>query len=192
LVASGTTAVAQLSETELLARLLQGDPTPVVRTKTLILIALLREAGDVAVARGRLEEGRTYYLNGLHLLLESLRQQDAVDRPEFVPRVDVFVSALANAPLPVATLARLMQHYESTGQLGKAEDTLYALLEADPANPAIPEFGLAFYERLNHLPDATLRAGNLPRPEVEAGRQELSRQVKTRQETTTEPCSEAG
>jgi hypothetical protein len=184
LVASGATTVAQLSETELLARLLQGDPTSVVRTKTLILIALLREAGDVAVAQDRLAEGRTYYLKGLRLLLEGLRQQEAGDRPEFVPSVDVFLSALADAPLPVSTLAQLMQHFESTGQFGKAEDMLFALLEADPANAAIPEFGLAFYERLSHQTDAALLAGNLPRPELETGQEELTRRVKAQHQTT--------
>src|SRR5215470_15842716 len=60
LIGSGAEAVAQLSETELLAQLIQGEPTQVVREKTLLLCTLLREAGDVATAQDRLEEGRFY------------------------------------------------------------------------------------------------------------------------------------
>ena len=36
----------------------------------------------------------------------------------------MFVLALADAPLPRETLARLMQHYERIGEFGKAEDAL--------------------------------------------------------------------
>ena len=85
-----------------------------------------------------------------------------------------------------------MQHFESTGQFGKAEDTLFALLEAGLANAAVPEFGLAFYERLSHQTDAALLAGNLPRPELETGREELRRRVKAQQETSAKLRSGAG
>ena len=50
LVASGCKGVVSLSETELLARLITGEPTMVVREKTLILTRLLKEAGDLAGA----------------------------------------------------------------------------------------------------------------------------------------------
>src|SRR5437879_12628932 len=52
LVGAGAEAVARLSETELLARLLRGEATLVVRDKTLMLSALLKEACDLAAARG--------------------------------------------------------------------------------------------------------------------------------------------
>src|SRR5215470_18049413 len=71
LIGSGAEAVAQLSETELLARLIQGEPTQVVREKTLMLSTLLKEAGDVATGQDRREEGRSYYLKGLNLLLDT-------------------------------------------------------------------------------------------------------------------------
>src|SRR4029077_11142401 len=62
LVGGGAAAVAQLSETELLARLIAGEPTQVVRDKTLMLATLLREAGDTAAAEERVEESRACYL----------------------------------------------------------------------------------------------------------------------------------
>ena len=72
LAGGGAQAVARLTETELLARLIQGEPTQAVRAKTLMITALLKEAGDVAAAEHREEDSRSCYLKGLHLLLYSL------------------------------------------------------------------------------------------------------------------------
>src|SRR6185503_17438769 len=69
LVGAGAQAVAQLSETELLAKLVQGEPTSVVRHKILLMTTLLKEAGDLAAAQNRIEDSRRCYLKGLHLLL---------------------------------------------------------------------------------------------------------------------------
>jgi hypothetical protein len=173
LIGMGAPAVAQLSETELLARVIQGEPTQAVREKTLLLSALLKEAGDVAVGQDRLEEGRACYLKGLHLLLDTLAREDVFEWPEFVPRVEVFVEALAEAPLPLSTQARLMQHYERTGEFARAEDALFAMLEAEPEHPGLVEFGISFYERLRSQTDTALAEGNLPRTELEAGLAEL-------------------
>jgi hypothetical protein len=75
--------------------------------------------------------------------------------------------------LPLETQARLMQHYEVTGQFAKAEDCLFAMLEAEPGNAALVQFGIAFCERLRGQSDASLASGNLPRPELEASLAEL-------------------
>jgi hypothetical protein len=166
-------ASAKLSETELMARVIQGEPSLAVRDKTLLLTGLLKEAGDVAAAQERLEESHAWYLKGLHLLLETLGREEVFETPGCVPRVEAFVSALAGTPLPLATEARLMQYYEYLGEFGRAEDALFAMLEQEPANPALIDFGLAFYERLRRQTDASLEAGNLPRAEVEAGLAEL-------------------
>src|SRR5438552_12694541 len=56
LIGSGAAAVAGLSETELLARLIQGEPTQIVHQKTLLLTSLLKEAGDLAAAQNRAAE----------------------------------------------------------------------------------------------------------------------------------------
>ena len=68
-----------------------------------------------------------------------------------------------------------MQHYERTGNFAKAEDALFAMLEAEPDNAALVEFGLAFYQRLLTQSDAALNAANLPRVEAEEGQKELQR-----------------
>ena len=173
LIGAGADAVSQLTETELLARLIRGEPTQAVHEKTLILTALLKEAGDVAARQERAEESRACYLKGLHLLLESLAREETFALPEFVPRVEMFAAALRGAPLPLETQALLMQHYERSGEFAKAEDALFAMLEAEPDNTGLVEFGVSFYQRLQAQSDAALAAGNLPRPELEAGLAEL-------------------
>jgi Family of unknown function (DUF6483) len=173
LLGVGVEEAARLSETELLARLIQREPTQAVREKALILTALLKESGDIAVAEGREDEGRAYYIKGLHLLIGNLGQEELSERPDFIPQVDAFVLALQGEDLPLATQAMLMRHYEQSGQFAKAEDALFGLLESEPQNPRIVELGLSFYDRLMTRSDAALLAGNLPRTELEAGLSEL-------------------
>lgn len=169
----GLGELVKLSETELLARIIQGEPTQVVRDKVFVITRLLKEAGDVASGRGELQHGREYYLKALHLLLYTLAQGSEAEWPEFVPRVDMIVAALADAPLPLATYAGLMQHYEVTRQFGKAEDAFFRLLEAAPDRKELVDFGVAFYERLRSHADAVLEEGNLPRAELQSGLEEL-------------------
>ena len=178
LVGEGPEAVARLSETELLARLMQGGPTQAVREKTLMLTTLLKEAGDLAVAQDRAEAGRECYLKALHLLLDALSRGEVCECPEFVPKVEMLKEALAGTHLPARTDARLMQHYERNGEFAKAEDALFGMLDADPDNDAIADFGIGFYQRVFAQNDATLNEGNLPRTEAEEGLTELERRRK--------------
>jgi hypothetical protein len=173
LIGLGAEAVAQKSETELLASVIRGEATSAVAEKTLMLVTLLKEAGDVAAGQDRVEEGRTYYLKGLHLLLEVIARGEALEFPEFVPQVEVFVLALQVSVLPVQTQAMLMQHYEKTDQFAKAEDSFFAILDQEPDNPNVLDLGTAFYRRLESRTDRILEEGNLPRPELEAGLKEL-------------------
>ncbi|HEY0454879.1 MAG TPA: DUF6483 family protein [Verrucomicrobiae bacterium] len=173
LVGADREAITRLSETELLAMAIQGEPTLAVREKVLMLVSLLHEAGDAAAAQEQYADARAIYLKGLHLLLETLATGDPYDFPDFVPKVEQFVAALAEAPLPMRTMAMLMRHYETAGDFGKAEDMLYAMVEEEHWNPAVVRFGISFYERLKGKRDIELEEGNLPRSEVEAGLGEL-------------------
>ena len=175
LVGAGAPAIAKLSETELLARLTQDGPTQVVRHKVMLLTALLKEAGDVAATQDRVEESRECYLKGLHLLLEVVGANDVAEIPEFVPKIEEFVEALDDSPLPWRTRVLLMQHAERTGQWGRAEDLLYSLLDAQPGHPDALDFGIKFYERLRGQSDTALEAGNLPRAEIESALGDLRR-----------------
>jgi hypothetical protein len=175
LVGADAPTVVTLSETELLARVIRGESTLAVKEKTAFVSALLKEAGDIATAQNREDEARSYYLKGLGLLLDVLRESDTYEFPEFMPHVEVFVSALADVALPLPAQAALMQHYERTGQFGKAEDSLFSMLEAQPGNPELLDFGVAFLKRLEAQSDANLVTGNLPREEVQSSLAELER-----------------
>jgi hypothetical protein len=167
-------AVAQLSETELLAHIVRGEPTLAVREKILILATLLKEAGDVLTEQGRHDDSRMSYLKGLHLVLDTLGRGEVIECPQFVPKVEEFVGALGDSLLPLETEARLMQHYERTGEFAKAEDALFAMVDAEPENAPLLELGISFYRRLESECDARLSDGNLPREEVEAGLADLN------------------
>jgi hypothetical protein len=173
LISADAELAVRLSETELLARLIHGEPSLAVRDKTLMLTSLLKEQGDIATGQGQHEPGRACYLKGLHLLLGVLAHEGTAEFPEFVPRVDAFLHALADTPLPVTTLAMLMRYYEQAGEFGRAEDSLFSMLEADPDNAAVLDFGFSFYERLRAKTDQALLEGNLPRTELEAGLAQL-------------------
>jgi len=167
--------VLRMSETELLARLIQGEPTLLVEAKAFMLATLLKTSGDLLAAEGRMEESRLYYLKGLQLLLDIFGRNEIMERPDFVPTVEAFLAGLRDAPLPLPTNAMLMRHYERIGEFARAEDVLFAMVESEPANVELLDFGAAFYRRLLGLKDDASAAGNLPRAEVQAGLAELDR-----------------
>lgn len=167
--------VLRMSETELLARLIQGEPTLLVESKAFMLATLLKASGDLLAGQGRLNESREYYLKGLQLLLDTFGRNEITERPDFVPAVEAFLTGLRDTPLPLPANAMLMRHYERIGEFARAEDTLFAMVDSEPANVELLDFGAAFYRRLLGLKDDTLAAGNLPRAEVQAGLAELDR-----------------
>jgi hypothetical protein len=165
--------VLQMSETELLARLIQGEPVHVVEMKGFMLATLLKTRGDLIAGQGRPEDGRQYCLKGLNLLLDTFGRSEVTERPDFVPAIEAFLTGLRDAPLPAKTSAMLMRHYEQTDEFARAEDTLFGILDAGPDQVEFLDFGRSFYRRLLELSDDSLTAGNLPRVEVEAGLAEL-------------------
>src|SRR5581483_7332199 len=173
LVGLGPEAVSRFSETELLPLLTRDDPTQVLREKSLLLITLLEEAARLRAAEGREAESQACRIKALDLLLTIQLQDFDLELPAFVPRIGALHDALAEVALPLHTLAGLWRHYERTGAYARAEDVLFALLEAEPNNAALHSDGRIFYERLLRQSDASLESGNLPRKEVEAGLAEL-------------------
>ena len=66
--------------------------------------------------------------------MKVLHGEDAHEFPEFVPQVEALVEAIDQSDLPVETEALLMEHYETTGQLDRAETALQVILKAEPGN----------------------------------------------------------
>ena len=113
-------------------------------------------------------------------LLEGLATEEVFDCPEFefVPKVEMLKEALQSAPLSLRAHAMLMQHHERTGEFAKAENALFAMLDAEPDNGAIVEFGVGFYKRMLEQSNTALADGGLPRAEVEEGLNEFLQRSK--------------
>lgn len=169
LVGCDAATALRLGETELKARLVRGESTQVVPEKQLILAALFKETGEIAADTGDAELAHSYRLKALELLLDTPDSYDPDGSPDFIPRVETLVALIDPARLTGALEARLMYHFERTGDFARAEDALHSLLDRDPGNPVIHDFGISFYQRMLELNDETLSAGGLPRNEVEAG-----------------------
>ena len=169
----GPDSVTDLSDGEILARLTLGELGQLVDEKCMVLAAVLIQLAMVSAAQQRLELSRDCFLKSLHLVLGLKLRGDGTELAEYVPTVEELVEALKPYDLPPRTYAALMIFHEQQGKFAKAEDALFALLESAPGNGDVIEMGVAFYERLLALDDATLSLGELPRTEVESGLAEI-------------------
>jgi len=164
---------ARLTETGMLAELAKHGPTIWVPYKRIMVIALLKEAGDCAATK-RPGGGYGWYLKALHLLLDALARDELWKYSRLVPEVESLVACLEGSSLPVRTRVLLMREYERQGQFGKVRCEFVAAIEKSPKNRKLLDFGTAFFERLGRESDATLVAAGLPRCEVNAVLLELA------------------
>ncbi|HXC37127.1 MAG TPA: DUF6483 family protein [Candidatus Acidoferrales bacterium] len=163
-----------MSDTDLIAHLSEGNTSYGIHERFSMVARLFKENGDILRAQGRIEESHACYLKGLHLLLDAIADDPTAPRPDFLPTVEAFVIGLHDSSLNLETNAMLMRHYEQLREYAKAEDSLFNMLDAEPGNVELLDFGIRFYERLLRTDDEALELGNLPRAEVEAGLVELN------------------
>ncbi|MGH8023721.1 MAG: DUF6483 family protein, partial [Limisphaerales bacterium] len=159
----------QMSDTELIARLAEGDAVVGMREKISMAARLFLEQGDIYRGQGKIEESHACYLKGLHLLLNVMANEPAAARRDYLPPLETFLIGLHDSTLTLETNAMLMRHYEQLGEYAKAEDSLFRMLDAEPDNVELLDFGIGFYQRVMRLKDEPLELGNLPRAEVTAG-----------------------
>lgn len=167
--------VTDLSADELAAeirgRLANHKQRQLVSDQIVVLAGLLHESAHIHDDAGDGAAARADRIKALELYVHVL----TVDEPGCIPAeaaIDVILSELEEDP-PAAVMRRLVQIYETAGRFDDAEDWLFHLLDASPNDPAILDEGIAFYERLLTLDDATLAAGNLPTDEALASLAEL-------------------
>lgn len=165
--------LTDLSDSDLLTRLTFGESARAGRDTCLFLAALLNIAAGLYADENQLDESYACTLRALTLVLEALPRDTTSALPAYAPDIDRLLADLSAYELPATTMLRLQEHYERIGDYAKAEDTLFTLLAAAPANTNLLARGIAFYQRLLQHDDATLCAGNLPRDEVEAALAEL-------------------
>jgi tetratricopeptide (TPR) repeat protein len=167
--------ISKLTETGLLAQLIKNAPASTVWVpyNKIMLIALLKEAGDYTTNKFPPRGGRGWYLKALHLLLDALAHDELRGQAALVPQLEVFLTALSGSPLPVRTRLLLMREYERRGQFSHAKGELKAALEMAPKSLTLLKFGIALCERLDSENDASLVGGGMPRSELQALTSEL-------------------
>ncbi len=158
---------------ELFHRLTIAETTMVGREKVLFVAALLDDAGDIYVAQGQTEAGAAFYTQALQLVLELTATDDNLSPPNYAPAVTELLAKVDPETLPLNARIAMMLYFEKIGDFGKAEDTLFEMLDSvtdDPNTTAeLIAIGDMFYERLQHLDDETLVAGNFARGEIAVG-----------------------
>lgn len=88
---------------------------------------------------------------------------------ETITKVEQLIDITQGGHLGNPVFHRLVRYLEERSMLGRAEDAYFSWLEQ--GEPIAGPLGLAFYERLDALPDEQLLLGGLPRDEVRDGRQ---------------------
>lgn len=169
----GPDSVTSLSEGQILARLTVGDPPQMVQERCAVIAAALHQLGNICEAQQRPADAQGCFLKALHLALGMRLQGVPVPLAEYVPAVEDLVDRLQPYGMPSRTWAALMLYREQHGRFDKAEDALFAMLEAAPRDRDAFEMGLGFYRRIEVLGDERLEAGGLPRAEVVAGLEDL-------------------
>src|SRR4051812_3782933 len=166
-------AVLERTPNDLIARLRFGEAPAAGRDKCLALATLLRASGDTAAAEGDSVTAIDAYHKALLVLLDTALRDPSLALPDYVPTVESLDAELSAHALPITTRQELLLYYEQAGGYAKAEDTLWAMLQATPGDCALVGGGRALYTRLQQLSDAALIAGNLPRAEVDGGLADL-------------------
>jgi hypothetical protein len=166
-------AVLERNPNDLIARLRFDEAPAAGRDKCLALATLLRASGDTAAAQGDSVTAADTYHKALLVLLDTVLRDPSLALPDYAPTVESLDAELSAHALPVTTRQELLLYYEQAGVYAKAEDMLWAMLQAAPGDCTIVGAGRALYARLQHLSDAALIAGNLPRDEVDGGLADL-------------------
>lgn len=168
----GPGELTDLSESQLLERILKTTPPTLACDKVLMFAAALERAAAVLGLDGEKERRRACLVTSLNLSLWAERFDSDGPRLEFGPRVENLLFALDGAELPVDSCLNLMRYFEAAQAFGKVEDVLHQLKEDRPTLDILPTLGFEFYERLAVKPDSLLAEGGLPRDEVDGGMRE--------------------
>jgi hypothetical protein len=156
-----------------LEQLIQACATesPAVPDDLIRLAELFREKGEIQRLRGDANSATQSEALALGLFLELL--QTSVVSLDLIQKSEQLIERTSGTRLPAPVLKRLLGYYEARGMLARAEDILYEWL--DTKDPAAPEGGLAFYNRLSLRSDQELDDGGLSRGEVADGHAEWLR-----------------
>jgi len=148
--------------------------------KCLVVAEILYEDGDVKSLKG--DEAAAYRsrIRALGLLLEVSGRESLERIPDpdkYLRKIETLIEFLsAYAPVPEIQ-ERLIPHFERQGELARAEDVLFELIDAGHEEAVAP--GIELYERLLSKTDEELERGDLPRSEVEEGLSQLRERARS-------------
>ncbi len=151
--------------------------------KCLWIAVLLKAEGEIYQEMGKDNESYYRYLKSLGLYLLALSRETTMQDTTLYSDIEELLNKLEDYELPLSMKEKLFPYYEHIGKYDKAEDVLFEVIDANTANNAFFEQGIAFYTRLRTKNDADLLRGNLSRDEVEEGLAQL-KHMQTRQITT--------
>jgi hypothetical protein len=163
----------RLTREALYAVLTSGVDTPGALLRLTVAAALFNQRATIYALQDRPDDSYLCRLSALDLGLEAKQRMGGQPLPDHAPAIDGLLAELEAYQLPTETYQALLRYFETSGQFAQAEEILYEMIEADPANDALPAIGIDFYQRLLKLTDVQLSAGELPRDEVQAGLEEL-------------------
>jgi Family of unknown function (DUF6483) len=131
---------------------------------------LLKEEADILELQGKEVDSVDTRMKSLSLLTEAVIEKGALLDSDHASAIDSVAAKLNHASLPVHIHKKVFHYYELIRQYGKAEDTVFEIIEKEPS---FVQEGLLFYERLQKKSDDDLREGNLSRNEIAEGMIEL-------------------
>ncbi len=162
-------ALRALRPAEIIARLRLSAAPEVANDRALVIAALFKGEGDLALASDDHEIGIWHYARALELLLAATAENPDAPLPEHIPTVDALVALLTDYHLPFAAQRMLLERYEQQHDFARAEDALFELLQREETRRSALEIADRFYARLAALDDTELARGNFSRAEIAAG-----------------------
>lgn len=148
--------------------------------KCLWLAVLLKAEGDIYDDQGKQTESYYRYLKSLFLFLSAFSYEKTLRDTPLGTELVTLLNKLDEYELPLLISKKLFVYYELQGQYGKAEDTLFEILDREGIGKTereqLVEDGKAFFERLQRKSDADLLAGNFSRAEIEEGLAQIGNQ----------------
>ncbi|PZE20213.1 DUF6483 family protein [Paenibacillus xerothermodurans] len=135
--------------------------------KGLLLSDMLREEGDVLAESGDDTEAIAHYVKSMELLVEMYKLHETHDfKADVAERLEKLLVSLWPQHVPVPAMELLMFYYADTGQLSKAEDALFFVLDEQPDNMGAVVQGLEMLGRWLKLEADELAGGGLTREEI--------------------------
>ena len=136
--------------------------------KGLLLSDMLVAEGDVLNDAEQEEESTGCLLKALELLLTMQRMEEAEPwMTEVDERIAALLPKVQNIRMNPFMMEVLMEYYDGSGQLSKAEDMLFFMLDDDPGNTTVMEQGLLMMERWLSLSPEAMEKGNLSTEEIQ-------------------------